>query len=62
MEQEEKTQEVANDNVTKVDLSNFKSKDDPSIIKVDLTKPPVKEEAVVVQDANPDLPDDEIPF
>ena len=25
-------------------------------------KPPVKEEAVVVQDANPDLPDDEIPF
>ena len=29
MEQEEKTQEVANDNVTKVDLSGFKSKDDP---------------------------------
>ena len=25
-------------------------------------KPPVKDEAVVVQDANPDLPDDEIPF
>ena len=25
-------------------------------------KPPVKEDAVVVQDANPDLPDDEIPF
>ena len=25
-------------------------------------RPPVKEEAVVVQDANPDLPDDEIPF
>jgi hypothetical protein len=38
MEQEEKTQEVANDNVTKVDLSGFKSKDDPSIIKVDLKR------------------------
>ena len=25
-------------------------------------RPPVKEEAVVVEDANPDLPDDEIPF
>ena len=50
MEQEEKTQEVANDNVTKVDLSNFKSKDDPSIIKVDLTKPPVKEEDNAVRE------------
>ena len=25
-------------------------------------RPPVKEDAVVVEDANPDLPDDEIPF
>ena len=50
MEQEEKTQEVANDNVTKVDLSGFKSKDDPSVIKVDLTKPPVKEEDNAVRE------------
>ena len=54
MEQEEKTQEVANDNVTKVDLSNFKSKDDPSVIKVDLTKPPVKEEDNAVREQSTD--------
>jgi hypothetical protein len=54
MEQEEKTQEVANDNVTKVDLSGFKSKDDPSIIKVDLTKPPVKEEENAVREQSTD--------
>ena len=54
MEQEEKTQEVANDNVTKVDLSGFKSKDDPSVIKVDLTKPPVKEEENAVREQSTD--------
>jgi len=54
MEQEEKTQEVANDNVTKVDLSNFKSKDDPSIVKVDLTKPPIKEEDNAVREQSTD--------
>jgi hypothetical protein len=54
MEQEEKTQEVAENNVTKVDLSNFKSKDDPSIIKVDLTKPPVKEEDNAVREQSTD--------
>jgi hypothetical protein len=54
MEQEEKTQEVANDNVTKVDLSSFKSKDDPSVIKVDLTKPPVKEEENAVREQSTD--------
>lgn len=54
MEQEEKTQEVVNDNVTKVDLSGFKSKDDPSIIKVDLTKPPVKEEENAVREQSTD--------
>ena len=54
MEQEEKTQEVANDNGTKVDLSGFKSKDDPSVIKVDLTKPPVKEEENAVREQSTD--------
>ena len=54
MEQEEKTQEVVNDNVTKVDLSGFKSKDDPSVIKVDLTKPPVKEEENAVREQSTD--------
>ena len=54
MEQEEKTQEVENNNVTKVDLSGFKSKDDPSVIKVDLTKPPVKEEENAVREQSTD--------
>ena len=54
MEQEEKTQEVANDNVTKVDLSGFKSKDDPSVIKVDLTKPLLKEEENAVREQSTD--------
>ena len=45
---------MANDNVTKVDLSGFKSKDDPSVIKVDLTKPPVKEEENAVREQSTD--------
>ena len=40
--QEQKVEETKVEE--KVDLSKFKSKDDPSVVKVDLSKPPKKEE------------------
>ena len=42
--QETKPQEQPKDNVTKVDLSKFKSKDDDNVVKVDLSKPPKAKE------------------
>jgi hypothetical protein len=52
---QEQVDNTVEENVTKVDLAKFKSKDDDEIIKVDLSKPPPEEKATeeVVSEETP---------
>ena len=54
--QEAKPQEQPKENVTKVDLSKFKSKDDDSVIKVDLSKTQKTEEDAVQKQSTDEVP------
>jgi acyl transferase domain-containing protein len=54
--QEAKPQEQPKENVTKVDLSKFESKDDDNVIKVDLSKTQKKEEDTVQKQSTGEVP------
>ena len=50
VQQKEETQEQPKEEIPKIDLSKFQSKDDPTIHKVDLSKPIKPEENEVKED------------
>ena len=54
--QEAKPQEQPKENVTKVDLSKFKSKDDDNVVKVDLSKTQKTEEDAVQKQSTDEVP------
>ena len=54
--QEAKPQEQPKENVTKVDLSKFESKDDDNVVKVDLSKTQKTEEDAVQKQSTDEVP------